>query len=282
MADVDILHLKTWVGRQVEVTERISGTPASLMAATLDRDAVFIEGDPLPPAWHWLYFHETTKSSQLGSDGHAMRGGFMPPVTLPRRMWAGGRLRFTATLRVGDVAVRRSIIKSVQEKKGRSGALVFVVVAHEIKVKNHLCVAEEQDIVYREAPRPGEGLQGRAAPSGSQWSETVEPNPLLLFRYSALTFNAHRIHYDKEYCRNQEGYPGLVVHGPLVATLLLDLVARCAPGDPVRAFDYRAVSPLFDGAPFTLHGRRNGSEGKAWAANGEGQLAMLADVKFDE
>ena len=273
MSNIDIQHLQSWVGKETVAEEIISPIPARLMAATLNKDTKFKAGDPLLPAWHWLYFHEPVKTSGLGDDGHARRGGFLPPVPLPRRMWAGGRLTFVRPLRVGDRAVKRSVIKSVVEKQGRSGHLCFVLVEHQITVYGNICLTEEQDLVYREAPRPGAKITAKPAPTEWQWSESVQPNSVLLFRYSALTFNGHRIHYDKDYCRDVEGYPGLVVHGPLIATLLLDLFSRHCPDNPLAGFDFRAMRPLFDTSSFTIHGLRDGTNGQAWAANAEGGRA---------
>ncbi len=278
--ELDIQHLQTWVNKEIRVEESISVTAARLMAATLNQNTNIKKGDPLPLAWHWLYFHEPVETSGLGEDGHAKRGGFLPPVPLPRRMWAGGRLTFSRPIRIGDQATKRSMIKSVTEKRGRSGQLCFVVVEHQITVDGDVCLTEEQNLVYREAPKPGTKIAAKPAPTDSQWSEMIEPSSVLLFRYSALTFNGHRIHYDKDYCRDVEGYPGLVVHGPLIATMLLDLVYRHCPDSPIINFDFRAMSPLFDISSFTIHGLQDHTGAQAWAANEQGGLAMKAEIGF--
>jgi len=275
-----LTDLEAWIGKETETEDVISAVPARLMAATLDQEVDFEQGDALPPGWHWLYFHEPVKASALGPDGHARRGGFLPPVPLPRRMWAGGRLTFIQPLRIDDRAVKRSTIKSITEKQGSSGQLCFVVVQHQISVNENLCLREEQTLVYREAPKPGQPTATQPAPRTAYCSETTQPDPVLLFRYSALTFNGHRIHYDVDYCRDVEGYPGLVVHGPLVATLLLDLFGRCYPASPITYFDFKAVSPLFHNQPFTLHSLYDGQRGHAWAANAQSELAMTATISF--
>jgi len=269
--------LKQWIGRTETATDAIGAFPVAALAATLDRDDGAPQlGDELPPLWHWLYFLPIDRQSALGPDGHAARGGFLPPVELPRRMWAGSRFRFEAPLRVGDAVTRVSRIASVTEKQGRSGRLVFVTVHHEISNSAGLAIQEEHDIVYR-GHETGAVLEPPAAPAASDWMRTVHPDDVLLFRYSALTFNGHRIHYDRRYCADEEHYPGLVVHGPLIATMLLDLLRRAHPEARLTSFQFRAVSPLFDIAPFTLHGN---ADGHLWAANANGRLAMDATASF--
>jgi 3-methylfumaryl-CoA hydratase len=233
---------------------------------------VFVDGSPLPPAWHWLYFLPIVRIDHTGEDGHAKRGGFLPPVTLPRRMWAGGRISFHRPLHIGERALKKSIIGDVTVKQGKSGELVFVQVRHEIIGENGLALLEEQDIVYRGASSGQSTPQ--SAPAEAQFSRAITPDPVLLFRYSALTFNSHRIHYDRTYCTEVEGYPGLVVHGPLTATLLLDLVREHAPDRAVKSFEFRAVSPLYDIHPFRVEGRIDGDAAQVWALNHEGALAM--------
>ena len=212
----------------------------------------------------------------MGEDGHVGRGGFLPPVALPRRMWAGSRFRFEQPLRVGDAVTRVSRIASVAEKQGRTGPLVFVTVHHEISNAMGLAIQEEHDIVYRDH-ESGVVSEPPAAPANAEWTRIVQPTDALLFRYSALTFNGHRIHYDRRYCTDVEHYPGLVVHGPLIATMLLNLLRSGRPQARLRTFEFRAVSPLFDTAAFTLHG---GGDGHLWAANANGRLAMNAVAAF--
>lgn len=276
--------LAAWIGRTETATDTVTATPAQALAATLDRaDPAPRTGDPLPACWHWLFFLPLHRASDLGPDGHAKRGGFLPPVTLPRRMWAGSRVTFVAPLRIGDAATRTSRIADVVAKAGRSGPLVFVKVHHEIAVGGTPVIVEEQDLVYREPPdRDEPAPPPRRAPETAQWDREVIPDDVLLFRYSALTFNGHRIHYDRRYCTTVEGYPGLVVHGPLIATLLLDLVRRERPDAVVRRFSFRAVHPTFDLAPFHVCGSET-SPGRVslWARHGDGTLAVEADAELD-
>ena len=276
---IDIGHLRSWIGRQEVLEDSISAFPAAALAATLDRDdAAPRAGDTLPPLWHWLYFLPRARQSQLGPDGHAKRGGFLPPVDLKRRMWAGGRLRFPGTLRVGDAVTRTSTVAEVSMKQGRAGPLVFVLVRHEIAGPEGVAVTEEHDIVYRGPPGPGEAPPApRPAPAGETWRRDIVPDPVLLFRYSALTFNGHRIHYDRRYVTEEEFYPGLIVHGPLLATLLADL-ARRNTARKLDAFRFRAVSPVFDTAPFAVCGHAEGDQATLWVRRADGSLAMEAEA----
>lgn len=276
--------LQRWIGRSETRTDLIHAGTANALAATLGSELVLQEGDALPPLWHWTCFWSPAPASAIGPDGHATRGGFLPPVSLPRRMWAGGRLQFHAPLPVGARAERVSRVADVKSRQGASGALVFVTVEHAIRCDGALCLTEEHDIVYRELPRPDAPPPApKPAPQDAQWSEQVVPDPVLLFRYSALTFNGHRIHYDRRYVTEAEGYPGLVVHGPLVATMLMGLAGRSQPGRAVRRFEFRALSPLFDVEPFSLHGRlsADGASVLLWAANARGELAMQAEAALD-
>jgi 3-methylfumaryl-CoA hydratase len=217
--------------------------------------------------------------TEAGPDGHPKRGDFLPPVPLPRRMWAGGRLTFHEPLKVGERAVRTSTIVNIEDKTGRSGRLVFVTVQHDIEVAGELRIEEEHDIVYRDAPHPGAAPQKAApAPDGETWRRTINADPVMLFRYSALTFNSHRIHYDYPYVTEVEGYPGLVVHGPLIATLLVDLVRRELPEATVQSFAFKALRPTFANQPFTVCGKPS-DDGKTldlWAKDHEGYVTMRA------
>ena len=277
---VDIKHLQQWIGRTESRSDVVTAAPIAALAATLDRDDPQPrEGDALSPLWHWLYFLPCYRQSELARDGHARRGDFLPPVPLPRRMWAGGRLGFHRPLRLGEEITRVSRIASVGGKEGRTGPLVFVQVRHEISNPGGLALTDELDIVYREDPKPGDPLpEPRPAPSDSAWSREINPDEALLFRYSALTFNSHRIHYDHPYVTGVEGYPGLVVHGPLIATLLTDLLRRHWPEAAVAGFSFRAMRPLFVNSPFSVCGRPE-SDGKTvtlWAKDAGSRLAMEA------
>lgn len=274
-----------WVGRSEESADRITQAPIRLLQATLDYSDASALPDALPPLWHWLYFLPGERQSNIGIDGHPRRGGFLPPVALPRRMWAGGRLQFLRPLAVDTPIQRRSTIANVQSKSGRSCQLVFVTVLHEIGDAQGVAIREEQDIVYRDAPPPAAAgtptPAPQPAPTDEQYSRIVIPDPVLLMRFSALTFNGHRIHYDRPYAMHEEGYPGLVVHGPLIAMLLMEELRRRHPGKTIRAFDFKAVSPLFDTAPFTVNGKLEGHTARVWARGPQGQLAMQASIELE-
>ncbi len=275
---LDIDSLRAWIGRQEIRQDQATIVPLQALSATLDHEESWACGDPIPPLWHWLYFLPLHRQSAIGPDGHALRGGFLPPVPLPRRMWAGSQFRFLAPLRAGDALQRTSTIVDVKLKQGRSGPLVFVKVRHDIQVQGQAVIEEFHDIVYRGLPAADEPPpQPQPAPAGAPWSRTIVPDDVLLFRYSALTFNGHRIHYDRRYVTQVEGYLGLIVHGPLVATLLLDLLRRHEPGARVQGFEFRAVNPLFDVAPFEVCGcpRADGTV-DLWAVTPDGHLAMQA------
>jgi 3-methylfumaryl-CoA hydratase len=275
------IDLTAWTGRARETEDVAVAAPVRALAATLDLPVPAAgDGEPIPPAWHWLYFLATAAQAELGPDGAEARGEFLPPVALPRRMWAGGSFVFHRPLRIGETLHRRSTIRSVADKTGRHGRLVFVTVGHEISGPAGPAVTEEQIIVYRPAARPGEVATPAAAPADGVWQRRVPADPVLLFRFSALTFNGHRIHYDRPYATGTEGYPGLVVHGPLQAMLLLELVRAAMPDRPVRRFEYRALAPIFDIAPFTVNGRPDGDGVRLWTADGGGHLAMSGRAEF--
>ncbi len=275
-------HWRRWIGRTQECSEVIDLLRARAMQATLDDTAAALDpGDALPPLWHWLYFWNAAPHSALGPDGHAARGEFLPPINLPRRMVAGGRLKFLRPLAAGTMAKRRSTVANVEKKRGNTGQLVFVTIVHEISDKTGPCIQEEQDVVFREAAKPGEHTPaGDAAPAVLPWRDQITPDPLLLFRYSALTFNGHRIHYQLKYATEDEGYPGLVVHGSLLATLMARLVRRKAPDRKVTGFRFRALRPIFDNAPFTVGGKAmpDGTGAEVWIADPGGSLAMKGQV----
>ena len=278
--------LTSWIGRSETLQDHIGATPVKALNATLDRAPIDVAtGDALPPLWHWLYFLPLHRQCEIGPDGHALRGGFLPPVPLPRRMWAGSRFEFHAPIRVGDAVERRSTIEGASTKQGRSGALAFVTVRHELRCNGarDAALVEWHDIVYREARQPGEvAAAPQPAPAGATWQREIVPDEVLLFRYSALTFNGHRIHYDRRYVTEVEGYPGLVVHGPLIATLLLDLLRRERPDADLSDFRFKAVRPVFDGRPLRFSGapQADGSTVALWAQDDEGWLAMEAVARL--
>lgn len=296
-----LAHLQNWVGKTETLTDTITPAPLRALSATLDRDdATPVTGTPLPPLWHWLYFLPHARQSDIGADGHPTRGGFLPPVSLPRRMWAGGRLRWETAnpLRVGDEVRRTSTIASVTHKAGRTGDLLFVQVLHEVHNTGGLALTEEHDIVYRAAalpsdpvPQPQTGHE--RAKKNAAWQRELVPDDVLLFRYSALTFNGHRIHYDRHYVTEVEGYPGLIVHGPLIATLLVDLARRQMPGAVFQKFDFKAVRPTFatvNVKPLRVNGqpeapRLNASSDgitnvRLWAEDHDGWLTMQATAEL--
>lgn len=274
--------MKEWIGKSETVSDVVTAFPYAALSATLDRS---IErpaaGTVLPALWHWLYFLPLYRQSDVGPDGHAKRGGFLPPVPLPRRMWAGSRFEFHIPLRMGDVLERVSTIQDATEKSGRTGPLVFVKVRHEIRRngESKIALTEFHDIVYREAAQADDVVPPpRAAPATATWKKEWVPDDVLLFRYSALTFNAHRIHYDRRYVTEVEKYPGLIVHGPLIATLLLDLLRHQLPEAEVARYEFRAIRPTFDIDHFDVCGAP-GADAKTfhlWARDHEGWLTMDA------
>jgi 3-methylfumaryl-CoA hydratase len=281
--------LRTWIGRSETAHDTITAAPVAALTATLDHPASGVTpGTPLPPLWHWLYFLPMHRHSEIGPDGHAKRGSFLPPVPLPRRMWAGSQFEFRSPVRVGDTVERRSTIADVTVKEGRTGRLVFVKVRHELRCGGAAeggaaafspdpAIVEFHDIVYREAKKAADvEPPPQAAPTGASWRREIVPDDVLLFRYSALTFNGHRIHYDRKYVTEVEGYPGLIVHGPLIATLLMDLLRRHLPEADVVTFRFKAVRPTFDLHPFKVNGQQIGREVRLWAQDHEGWLTMDA------
>lgn len=284
MNEVDIAHLRTWIGRIERKSDILTPGLIERLRATIGDMAP--EGlDAVPLAAHWCLAPVAVPPAEIGPDGHPARGGFLPPVPLPRRMWAGGALHFHRPLEIGDTVTRTSRIVDVTAKIGRSGRLVFVTVEHEISTgTGTVAITERQDIVYREA-QTGSAQQAAASPRPdappAEHRHVIEATTTLLFRYSALTFNGHRIHYDRDYARNVEGYPGLVVHGPLQATLLINLAARLESGRLPKTFTYRGLSPLFDGASFTINANRKENGTTLWCADGAGVTTMEATAEFE-
>jgi len=273
---------RDWIGRTEQVHDPLSWVQAQAAQAVLDEPgAALVDGDALPLPWHWFHFLPRAPQAALDTDGHPRRGGFLPPIPYPRRMFAGARLQVHQPLRVGRPALREGTIRDVVMKSGKSGALAFVTVGYRFVQDGVLCLEEEQDIVYRE---PGAAVSAPQAvdlppPPSDAWSRTLQPDPRLLFRFSALTFNAHRIHYDRDYALNVEGYPGLVVHGPLTAVLLLQLV-RQSTVRPVRDFSFRGVAPLFDLGPVRLLGLPAGDAVELEAQGPDGAKALVARCSF--
>ena len=273
-----------WIGRIDTVADLVTASAVSGMSATLDRDdPPPRDGDPLPPLWHFMLFASKARQSELGPDGHPTRVGFMPPIALPRRMFAGARYRFHQPVHVGEQVRRDAEIIDIAHKTGKTGELVFVKIKYAISGGNGLAIEEEHDVVYRGTTAPAQGARGEhPEPTGAEWRATVTPDPVLLFRYSALTFNSHRIHYDRTYTTEQEGYPGLVVHGPLIATALVELARRETGDRPLASFAFTAKRALFDLDPFETVGglERDGSGFWARAVDHQGALAMDAVGRF--
>ena len=273
--------LSAYVGRSRVEHDVVTANQAQAMAALLDRDPTQLQtGAALPEYWHWIYFKPIVPQSDLGTDGHPRCGTFLPPIELPRRMWAGGRLRFLQPIKIGDEIKRETEILSVEEKDGRSGKLVVLKLRHLVSNASGPCVDEQQDLIYCEIAKPDQATrQPTTPPDDVQWKETFVPNAVILFRYSALTFNNHRIHYDYPYVTQVEGYRGLVVHGPLTALLLLEAAKRHATQVPV-SYEYRAIGPLFNDEPITLTGRTKETETEVWAIGPSGAIAMQGRVNW--
>jgi 3-methylfumaryl-CoA hydratase len=292
-----MLNLSDWVGRSMTETERFDARLIRWLAAALERETMAHPrpGDPVPAGWHWTLFAPVASQSGLGRDGHPQRGSFLPPVEQPRRMFAGARLQWHAPLRVDASITRESTIRSCERKSGRTGEMVFVTVAQRYSSEGVLLLEEEQDLVYRFDPGPDElralaQLAERARAGGLHAFEragvhqrSLSVDPVVLFRYSAATFNGHRIHYDRDYATAVEGYPGLVVHGPLIATLLLDHLEQVvAPGAHIEGFSFRAKRPTFDIAAFALHADRPDPQGTVslWSTNNVGEVALDAQARI--
>jgi 3-methylfumaryl-CoA hydratase len=267
-----------WIGRQETASDLLEPSRANALRAALGEATPVIPGDVLPLLYHWLYFWNVQSPDKLGPDGHPAKGGFLPPVPLPRRMWAGGRIQFVQPLIMGERIERTSTILKIESKAGKSGPLMFVTVRHELTNARGAAVIEEQDLVYRDSAAPGGSA---AAPAGdalpsAPWCQEIMPDEVMLFRYSALTMNGHRIHYDRPYAINEEAYPALVVHGPLQATLLAGLAARHLT-KPITSFSFRGQSPAFDDALLHICGTPNAAGAELWTEQG-GVKNMVATV----
>jgi 3-methylfumaryl-CoA hydratase len=273
---IDLPHLRQWMGKPKIDRDTLSVRHARLMAATLGlQQELLAEGSPLPPLWHWLYFLEGSPPDELGEDGHPARGGFLPPVPLTNRMWAGGQVSFISPLKLGTVVEKRSIVSSVEHKAGRSGDLLFITVVHEIFHNGTLALSEEQDIVYRNPSKAHSRAQ--QASQIASVTKPFAPNSTTLFRYSALTFNGHRIHYDADYCRNIEGYDNLVIHGPLSATVLAGFSEEIS-GRKLRQFNFRGQHPALLGTMLTLNGTIKENLVAVWTSFPDGGISMTAEA----
>jgi len=270
----------SWIGRETAAQDTIApGRARALWASLGAGDGEPLTGAALPPLWHWLYFWELTPRARLGPDGHAAAGEFLPPLGQVRRMWAGSRVAFHRPLVIGEPARRRTTIADITAKQGRSGALTFVTLRHEITGKDGPAIAEEQDLVYRD-PAAGPAKAGAPAPDGGDRIERWTADPVLLFRYSALTFNAHRIHYDAPYANGMEGYRGLVVHGPLLATLMAGAAQRHRAGATLASFRFRALGPVFAEEAFSVHVEDRGGTADVWVRDRQGAFAARGNVEW--
>lgn len=261
-----------WIGRQTSISSALDPAQSCQMQATLNRDATLVDGSHLPPAWHWLYFFDAFKASDLGRDGHTRLGISLPEFPLPRRMWAGGEIQWLAPVLLGAPAVRTTTIQSIEEKTGRTGELIFVTLEHVVKQNSETCISELQKIVYRAEAKDSSKVTPEQAETDSNFSQQWKFGSTELFRYSALTFNGHKIHYDSDYAREVEGYSNVVVHGPLLATLMLDLAVENARS--IKKFSYRARSPICLPEGLTTHGKVQGNDTQLWVASETGALAM--------
>jgi 3-methylfumaryl-CoA hydratase len=269
-----------WIGRSQAASDVLDPARSNALDIALGGEGALKAGDPLPLLHHWLYFWDVKPPAGLGHDGHPAKGGLLPPVSLPRRMWAGGRLTFHRPLPLGASVTRTSTIAAVTEKSGRSGTLVFVTVRHVLDAGEGPAVSEEQDLVYREPAAHQASAPDPAAAPQAEWLDTVNPDPVLLFRYSALTMNGHRIHYDRPYAMAEEAYPALVVQGPLQASLLMRL-AVTRIGAPITGFDFRGQQPAFDGAPLHVCGGPTAEGAEVWTQQG-GAKNMVAVVRIGD
>lgn len=278
MADTDY---KDWIGKTKTVTDRIEPFRAAALAATLNRPESDAPYATLPALWHWIYFLPRPATELLGADGYTVQGAFLPPIDLPRVMWAGSTLCFGNPLSIGEHAEQRSRVESVDRKQGSSGTFFLVTVRHEIHGKHGLALVERRQLIFREAPSSDapkpESLTPPAEPA---WSHTLTPDPVLLFRYSALKFNSHRIHYDHPYATSVEGYPNLVVHGPLAATLLLETLNSERPDKRFTDLTIRAVRPLFANAPVAMEGAPTKNNGglQLWTRDDNNGMTMWMTV----
>ncbi|NNC80406.1 MAG: acyl-CoA dehydrogenase [Acidimicrobiales bacterium] len=276
----DLDTLLQWKGRSRSSTEIISASWCNRLQQTLDRPGTLVDGNALPPLWHFISHLHSVPTSEIGPDGHPKRGDFLPPVALPRRMWAGSQISFDGPLEIGDEVTKTSTVCSIEMKEGRTGPLCFVAVHHELAVGGDVRITEAQDLVYREQPDPDALTpEPKLAPVEAEFQRVIQPTEVMLFRYSALMFNGHRIHYDRDYARDVEGYAALVVHGPLTATLLAQLAVD-ETGRSLASFSFRGVAPLLDTEPFTIAGTRSGDRVELWAKNASGGLAMTAQAEL--
>lgn len=273
---IDIQHLNQWLGSERETVDRITPRLANSLAGVLNEPCSLVDGDIAPVGIHWCLSPDIVPMTELGADGHPARGAFLPPVPLPRRMWAGGELLFSGVFHVGDEVRRISKVTDIALKEGRSGTLCFVTVHHEYTADDAVILKERHDIVYRGLEASANNTSAKAASMPADMMLEIDATPTLLMRYSAVTFNGHRIHYDREYCIREEFYPGLIVHGPLQANYMLRMACQMNNGRFPDCFSFRGLSPLFDGSHFTVHGKQGDEESSFWVSDANGVMTMQA------
>lgn len=270
----------SWIGKTESTRETAELWPARGLAAALDQEFSAKLGDPIPLLAHWTYFAPMVRQSKIGFDGHPERGGFIPPIPQPRRMWAASEIAFHRPICFGESVEKVSRIAQISKKEGASGDLVFLEISHDYRVGDETCLSETQTVVYRDPPEQGEVPRSKAAPENAQWSEEVATDSTRLFRYSAVTFNAHRIHYDHPYVTEDEGYPNIIVQGQFIATMLMQAMMRANPDRSPSLFSFRAMKPIFSGETFFAEGNLEGEEKRLWARGENGDTRMLAKINF--
>jgi 3-methylfumaryl-CoA hydratase len=270
-----------WIGRSFQQQDVVDAARLRGLYALFDRPPPSLDpGEPIPSEWHWIFFWTTMRQSELDQDGHPKRGNFLPPIPLPRRLFASAEAQFHEAICVGDTITLDATIADIRHTTGRTGKLAFVSVDRVIRRGTVALVTERQSIVYREPPIPGAPAVPAERPADApEWQIEFYPDPVMLFRFSALTFNAHRIHFDRSYATAVEGYPGLVVHGPLIALAMLAACRDVRPRVHLTDFKFRVQRPAFDGAPITLAGRyRDNGSASLWAVNQDGELLMTGEA----
>lgn len=271
-------NIMNWLGKSVTETQKAELWPGRGLAAVLDKPFTAVLGDPIPLLAHWTYFTPMVPQSRIGFDGHPQRGDFIPPILQPRRMWASSDIYFKTPIRFGDDVTKRAEITKIEEKEGASGKLIFLEIVNDYSVDSRLCLSETQTVVYRDPPAKDETPRSKPAPETASWSESVSTPTTRLFRYSAVTFNAHQIHYDHPYVTEEEGYPGVIVQGQFIATMLAEAFQNANPGTTPRRFSFRAIKPVFANETFWAEGKLGEEHTELWARDSANQLRMSAKI----
>ena len=277
------MNYNEWIGKSENRSDSMAPEQLQRFEAMLNRDPHSITSNKeLTPCAHWTYFTPMDMHSNIAVDGHARKGDFLPPVELPKRMWAGGKILFKKPLLTGIPAEKKSTITAIDEKEGSTGKLCFVTIRHQISAKGSVAIDEVQQIVYREESEKGaHPIRTQPLDIDPDWKKTTKPDTVLLFRFSALTFNTHRIHYDQDYVRNVEGYPNLVVHGPLLLVLMLDAFKAKHDGKVIEDIEYKAVGPIYLDEQITICGKSvDNHRVELRAIGSDGNMAMKATVNW--